>query len=232
MKALIDGDIVARRVASTTEREPAWVAESRIDDMIFGILEEVEADDFQIFLTDSPGNFRLRIFPEYKANRTQEEPIHNQYLKEYLILKHKAIIAPEQEADDYLGIYQDQKDLTTVICSIDKDLKQIPGNHFNFVKSEKFFVTPEEAKEFFYIQVLSGDKGDNIHGIPQIGVKRAQTYLDNFFKDKERTDGSYIEACYNKYLEFYKNEEEAYKWMLLWGQLVKIRQKEDEIWTF
>lgn len=232
MKALIDGDIVARRVSCTTNTDPAWVAEARVDDMIYGMLEEIDADIFQIYLTDSPSNFRKRIYPDYKANRIQEEPIHNQYLKEYLVLKHGAIVAPEQEADDYLGIYQDKENFTTTICSIDKDLKQIPGHHYDFVKGIKSFVTEEESIEFFYIQVLSGDKGDNIHGIPGIGVVKAKKYLDKFFESRERTHDNYVEACLNKYIGYYKSENEAKKWMLLWGQLVKIRQNEDEIWTF
>lgn len=233
MKALIDGDIVARRVASTTNFEPTWIAESRCEEMIYGMLEETGADDYVIYLTDSTFNFRKSIYPDYKANRPAEEPIHNQYLKEFMIKKHKAIIAPEQEADDYLGINQDKIDYTTIICSIDKDLKQIPGNHYNFVKGEHSFVSNEEAAEFFYIQLLAGDKGDNIHGIPGLGPKRAKTYLDKWFeKIKIRTHPSYIEACFERYKKQYKTNEEAKKWMLLWGQVVKIRQYEDEIWTF
>ena len=237
MKALIDGDIVARRVASTTVDQPTWIATARADDMMLGILEEINhAYDTEIeyatYLTDSPGNYRRHIYPEYKANRTQPEPPHNQYLKEYLIDKYGAIVAPEQEADDYLGIYQDKENGTTCICTIDKDLKQIPGIHYNFVTGEWSDVTEEQAEEFFFWQVMAGDSGDNIKGIPGIGLKKAQKHYDKHFKEKERTTEEYIKACLEAYVKAFKEPEEARKQMLLTGQLVRIRTVEDELWTF
>lgn len=63
------------------------------------------------------------------------------------------------EADDALGIDQDEN---TVICSIDKDLLQIPGKHYNFVKQEWATVSPMQGLRHFYGQIITGDATDNI----------------------------------------------------------------------
>lgn len=178
---LIDADLVAFRAAASAEEEHLSVACFRADDMIRRILTHTQADEYHAFLTGE-NNFRREIDPLYKANRTQPKPRHLQDVKQFLTTDWNAQVADGCEADDYLGIYQQHN---TIIASIDKDLKQIPGSHFNFVKEEFFEVSPIEGLRFFYKQTLIGDTSDNIFGIYGIGPKKAAKLIDPLDTEEE-----------------------------------------------
>ena len=136
--ALIDADTVVWRVGFTTEEDPFWVARARCDVMLDKILLDTGVRSYDLWLSDSAqNNFRYSVYPLYKANRIgKPKPKHYEALKEYLIREWDAKFSVDMEADDYLGIFQDEENYTTVICSIDKDLQQIGGLHYNFVKEE------------------------------------------------------------------------------------------------
>jgi len=226
MKALIDGDIILYRVGYTTDKEEEWIAIARTNDTIRLILEEVSPESYEIFLSDSAGNYRKALYPEYKANRTQPKPVHYDAIKAHLISFWEAKVATGQEADDALGINQTEG---SIICSIDKDLYQVPGNHYNFVTKEFRNVSPEEGVRHFYSQLLTGDKVDNVPGIYGIGPKKAEKILAPFYEPEE---------FYKAVLEAYKlafskehSEEKIESMVLLNGQLLKIRQREEELWN-
>lgn len=169
---------------------------ARLRESINLILEAVEATEFKIYLTaeNDPTAFRKRIYPEYKANRIQPKPKHYSAIRAYLQEHYDAEVCTELEADDALGIHQCSKmDALagsfgifrqfpevpkigeSTICSIDKDLRQIPGNHYNFVKLESSYVTVGQGLLHFYTQLLTGDSSDNIKGVWKCGpVKAAQ----------------------------------------------------------
>ena len=177
MIALIDGDIVVYRSAASAKDEEQWVAQARADQMLRDILEATGADSYKVFLTGS-GNFRRELTPTYKANRPDERPEHWQAVREFLVTQHKAMICEGWEADDQLGIEQDKVGGTTVICSIDKDLLQVPGKHYNFVKKEFKEVSPYEGLKKLYLQALIGDRSDNIVGVQGIGPVKAEKALE------------------------------------------------------
>ncbi|MDD9816698.1 MAG: hypothetical protein OXU61_00955, partial [Gammaproteobacteria bacterium] len=64
-----------------------------------------------------------------------------------------------------------------VIAGIDKDLKQIPGNHYNFNKQLHEFVDDDNANLNLMLQCLTGDTSDNIPGIKGIGPAKAGKIL-------------------------------------------------------
>ncbi|MEM4379927.1 MAG: hypothetical protein QXL01_04485, partial [Thermoplasmatales archaeon] len=68
-------------------------------------------------------------------------------------------------------------DENSIICSIDKDLHQLPGQHYNFVKSEFFVIDENEAALAFWSSMLIGDASDNLPGIPGLGKVRATNLL-------------------------------------------------------
>ena len=82
-------------------------------------------------------------------------------MHEFLVKEWNAEECDGYEADDALGMNQSSD---TIICSIDKDLYQIPGNHFNFVKKDFLDFTEHEGRYNFWLQLLSGDKSDDIPG--------------------------------------------------------------------
>lgn len=243
MIALIDGDICVHRVGYTTENEDYGIARWRMNAMIESILEEVGADAYMVFLSDSTENgWRKEIYPEYKANRTAPKPKHYDALKEYLILEWDASITSGEEADDRLGIIQMDNIIweyesdfvlgdaptaidqcNSIICSIDKDLKQIPGLHYNFVKKEFDKVYYNDGLRFFYQQILTGDVSDNVKGLRGIGPKRAEKLLGDSLSE---------EALLSKALEAYRKKGISDEEFLRTAQVLKIRTKEGEIWQF
>jgi 5'-3' exonuclease len=160
--ALVDGDIVAFRCAATCEGEPQEIAEVRTEEMMRRIMHETNALNYKCFLTGKD-NFRKKIYPEYKANRKDKpKPKWLGACREYLSKQWNAQTIHGREADDELGIEQTVHELNSVICTIDKDLLQIPGYHYNFVTGESRFVSPYDGLRFFYCQIIEGDQSDNI----------------------------------------------------------------------
>ena len=248
MLALIDGDIVTHRVGFTTEQEKFGIAKARCDEMLDGILIDTDATEYRIYLSDTTENgFRREIYPEYKMNRVAPKPKHYDRLKEYLLTEWSAKITLEQEADDALGIDQDKVgykepphtgEYKTVICTIDKDLLQIPGIHWNFVKKEWREISPEEGMKRFYHQLIMGDTADNVKGVRGIGEVKAARILGQMTKENDM-----FEATYNTYADWLKvlwNSEkldefqthQVYNIILTNGRVLKIRQEENELWHF
>ena len=64
-----------------------------------------------------------------------------------------------------------------VICGIDKDLKQIPGNHYNYNKKVHDFVDDDTAHYNLMLQCLIGDSSDNIPGIREWGQLKLPSFL-------------------------------------------------------
>lgn len=81
------------------------------------------------------------------------------------------------EADDVMGILMTKYPGKYILASIDKDLRQIPGQHYNWDKDEFKEVSLDEGNLFFYTQILTGDPTDGYSGCPNIGPKRAERIL-------------------------------------------------------
>ena len=215
MKALIDGDIVVYRAAASAEEDDQWIAQARADQMMQDILADTGSTSYSVYLTGS-GNFRREIAPSYKANRPDSRPKHWEAVREFLVTQHKAVVCNGFEADDQLGIDQDKTHGATVICSIDKDLLQIPGKHYNFVKKVFQDVTYDEGIKALYIQSLVGDRSDNIFGVQGIGPVKAERALAELLPEE------YYEACRSLY-----NDDERYHLNM---KLLYIWQKPNDVW--
>ena len=214
MRALIDADIVAYRVACTLENDDAQdFAYARTEDLVDHILVSTEASEYSLYLTGK-NNFRYSIYPEYKAHRPKEKPYWLESIRQYLIATFNAEVIDGMEADDALGLHQTED---TIICSIDKDLLMIPGKHFNFVKNEFYEVTGFEGLKHFYKQCLMGDRSDNIKGIEKIGPKKADKLLADCTTEAE---------LFKRVREAYSNDEE----FKMNAQVLWIRQKGKEDW--
>lgn len=233
MKALIDGDLVAFRSAASAEKEEQFVALARARDLMERILSRVGADSFTVFLSGGD-NFRKEIDPQYKANRKdQARPKWLDACREYLVAEYNAQVTDGIEADDALGIAQVYSERQvdkdwdvisgeeTIICSLDKDLLQIPGKHYQWdisgvsasgrwEKPEQFYdITPEEGLKRFWTQMLVGDVADNITGVVGIGPKKAAKLLDPIIGDDlEELDQAYydiVASLYNDPVRMHRN---------------------------
>jgi len=187
MQALLDLDIFIFRAAAASENEDLDIAIARMNDSIQGCLDRVGATSYRGFISGE-NNYRYKINPEYKANRKDKaDPRWRQDLKAHAIREWSGEVTFDIEADDALGINQHEG---SIIVSIDKDLRQIPGLHYSFELSGvsvlgKSWTRPEEfvtvnefdGNRFFYSQLLIGDKADNIIGIGGIGPVKAERAL-------------------------------------------------------
>jgi len=177
---LIDGDIVAFRCASSAEGDNVRIARARMEEMLVGIFDDLRSDRYRIFISGE-NNFRHSLYPQYKANRvSRPRPRFLEDCREHLIKYWNAELADGWEADDELGIAQTEaisSNSPSIICSIDKDLKQVPGMHWNFVKKESDDVSDIAGLRRFYTQVLTGDSTDNVPGLPGIGPVKAKGLL-------------------------------------------------------
>jgi 5'-3' exonuclease len=219
-KALIDGDILVYRIGfSANDPEEERFAISRMGNFVDNLIRVKGIDSYEGYLTGKK-NYRSEIAVTYKENRKDaRKPVHYDSLREYLISKWKFEVIDGQEADDAIGIkaYELPED-SYCVMSIDKDLDMIRGWHYNFVKEDLYYVTEKEAIKNFYIQILTGDRVDNIPGLKGIGPKKAT----KFVKDCETE-----EDLFNVVLEKYDNDIDTLteRARLLW-----IRRKENQIW--
>ena len=178
--------------------EPVAQVLGGVKNTINAIVERAGCQTYEIYLS-CPNNFRNNIakYAPYKAGRP-DKPVMYDTIKSYLIKNQGAIVATNMEADDALGIEAYKRPAGSfVICSIDKDLLMLAGDHYH-LHSHKITTVPEETTKLtFYRQVLTGDATDNIIGIYKLGPVTASKLITPEMSE---------EAC------FLTCVEEYYKW--------------------
>ena len=140
--------------------------------------------------------FRNDIYKDYKAHRppmpddlrTQIEPIHHIIRAMGLPL----LVVPGVEADDVIGTLAAQaltRQRDTLISTGDKDLAQLVNEHVTLINTmtgekldppgvhNKFGLPPSRIVDFL---ALTGDKVDNIPGVPGVGPKTAVKWLQEY----------------------------------------------------
>lgn len=166
-----------------------------LSNIFFEDITEVE-----LFITTCRNSHRKKLAPSYKSNRKA-----NKYV--WLLREHfsnnGAFGHDTREADDLIAERAKEIGLGNyLVCSIDKDLKQIGGHYWSYyrqkVKDENGnevindfgfpqrefkqefveFITKEEAERMFWIQMLMGDAGDGVAGLKRVGPKTAEKILN------------------------------------------------------
>lgn len=223
MHALIDGDILVYRIGYSTEDVPERLAKIRLRDYFESILENLLVSDHTTYLTSTDkSNYRFALDPTYKGNRTQPKPKHYDFLRHCLIDNNyfNSTVVLGKEADDAMGIratsFNNLRDF--IIVTIDKDLKQIQGWHYDFVKNRKYYINKATAARFIYYQLLVGDSADNIGGITGIGDATATKLLEHCSNDRD---------CFRVVHAVY-SEVDSLDNLILRGRLLKIQQNENE----
>jgi 5'-3' exonuclease len=154
------------------------------------LLETVYCDEY-LMAVKGPDNYRHHMYPEYKLNRHADPTKQNEFvpiLRKLAVKEELAIEAAGREADDLLRIWSNearQADIDYIICSIDKDLKCIPGKHWLMHKKELIVVSEEQAMRHYYEQLLKGDPTDNIPGVPRVGEVKATKILADCTTEEE-----------------------------------------------
>lgn len=191
---LIDADILAFQVASSQEEVYEFNGQHvlhadldlgirEVENAIAWIIDHVDADGASLFLT-GPENFRKGVLPSYKGNRVGvRRPMILSGLRDWMMENTRCFMEPALEGDDLIGIHATMPHKgERVVYSADKDLKTIPGLHWNADDGEIEEVSEHQANRFFFEQVLTGDPTDNYTGCPGVGPKGAAELLDDDLK--------------------------------------------------
>jgi 5'-3' exonuclease len=232
LTSLIDGDIIAYRCAASCQKqgvtiEPVEVALYRVDDLMRRIIHETSAGYFNTYLSGE-NNFRYKYNPEYKANR--KDVVKPEWLgqcKQHLIDKWDASISEGCEADDSMAIAQTVLKDESSICTIDKDLLQVPGRHYNFVKSEFQYISPIEGVFNFYWQFIMGDKADNIVGFDGLSRQTVPKKFEGMYSEMQELASNEIDI-FNYVRELYNDDER----LLMNGICLWMQRETDQIWRF
>ena len=184
MLALIDGDVLIHNVFHLSET---------LDDFkkkYFITLEEwllrSFATDCKVAIKGS-NNFRDEIHSEYKKSPSrlkQREALQDTYINEayhWVAEQRNTYRSPFGEADDLLHCWAIKFRYRPyyVLVSVDKDLLQVPGHHFNPRRDTYSVQTWEGAVLSFCSQMLQGDTVDNIPGCRGIGPVKARRILES-----------------------------------------------------
>ena len=208
MKLLVDADYIVYKGCAGAEDEIDWGEDvitvvSRFSEALRNVERDLnniknefmwDTPEMVLFFSDSK-NFRKKIYPEYKGHRNRKKPCGYKRVITELGNSYQVIVMPELEADDSMGIYATANP-GNIICSPDKDMRQIPGRLYDM--KETVTIDPIDGARWHLIQTLAGDQTDGYSGVPGIGVKRAVTLFEdqgyswktvvNAFKDKDLTE--------------------------------------------
>lgn len=179
-----------------TSKGQATGAIKGVISMIRSLKKEYPESPVAIVFDAKGDTFRNEIYKQYKAHRppmpddlrSQIEPIHHIIRAMGLPL----LVVPGVEADDVIGTLarqaQEQK-RDTLISTGDKDLAQLVNEHVTLINTmtgekldpagveNKFGLPPARIVDFL---ALTGDKVDNIPGVPGVGPKTAVKWLQDF----------------------------------------------------
>lgn len=215
--ALVDGDLIAYRCAASCLKqgqlvEPVEVAQVRVNELMYRIIQETEATAYKVFI-GGENNFRKEIYPAYKANRKDtEKPPWLDACREQLVVEWQAQVVNGMETDDMLGILQTDD---TTIASLDKDLLMVKGRHYNFVKQEFYDVSELDGIRHFWFQMIMGDRSDNIPGYDGIMRIKVPKFLqpavnELYAMETPEEMESYVKDIYTDKAQFEINKK------LLW----------------
>lgn len=114
----------------------------------------------------------------------------------------------------------------TIICSIDKDLDNVTGYHYNWMKEDDgiYWIDELDGLKNFYCQLLTGDTVDNIPGL--FGVGKSSKLLSTVNECNSEYDMySYVLKQYERRLGSYADQFLLENARLLW-----MLKTEDDVW--
>lgn len=229
MSLLIDADFIVYKCCAASETEIDFgedliVVTSKfteayeyVERELYNIANNLGCFDESILFFSDSVNFRKSIDPAYKGHRNRKKPCGYKRVINKLKEDYHVVVMPSLEADDALGIYA-TKESGHIICSPDKDMRQIPGDLYDLT-NEIVTITKKEGDRWHLIQTMAGDQTDGYGGVPSIGIKRADALLT----EKGATWNTVLETFLEKGL----TEDDA----LMNARLAKILQVEDYDFT-
>jgi 5'-3' exonuclease len=194
------------------------------------LLERLYCTDY-LMAVKGPNNYRYLLYPEYKMNRHADKKKQNEFvpvLRDLAVQTGLAVESKGREADDMLRIWANEAravERDYIICSIDKDLKCIPGKHFLMHKETTIVVSEEDARRHYYEQLLKGDPTDNIPGVINIGEVKAARALAPYTKEAD-----FQQQVVEKYMAAYGKEWKSY--LLSNAKMIHLQNHEHDYFSF
>ena len=204
-----DGNTIRPEFTEEEDAEYLRVAWSNFQNKVYKICNKFWTNDF-FMAVGNREHFRSEMYPEYKVNRNPKNVLGKFVtpLRELAVYEGLAVFAQDREADDYIRTWAEecrQVGEDFIVCSVDKDLKCIPGKHYNPSTEKLVEVSEEEATRFFYEQLLMGDRTDNIPGLEGVGPIKAKRFLAECNHEKE-----YQKVVMDLYQAYYDDEWKDY----------------------
>ena len=208
--ALIDADTIKYKVINSIAKDyNAKTAHIYADPIGIYTAEEIskivsrfDAKGYIFcFSGASQDTFRCSVAfdKKYKGTRTEDvsylTEIQDRYdVVKYIKERYPTLWYKDLEADDILSMLQDDD---TFIYSEDKDLRQVPGTHYDISKGEFIEVSESEALNFLMTQMIIGDSVDNISGLRSYGIVKAKQLLTNL------NNNSLVTTVLQEYIKVY-----------------------------
>lgn len=204
---LIDGDnILYRSAFACASMSDFEDVKDYIWKMMLEVTNNLDTYNYIGFL-QGKGNFRHEVSKTavYKGKRPSEKPFWFYVIKKHLIESYNFIEVNGMESDDALTVLQHRLRNThdTVIASIDKDLLQCPGRHYNLNTQEENFSSTRIGLKLLATQIITGDTTDNIPGLHRVGPKKAEKILS-----KAKEDLDYLPLSLQAYIDYYFEKQE------------------------
>ena len=200
---LVDGSSYLYRAFHVPELQSLTTSSGQPTGAIYGVVNMLkrllgkEQPSHIAVVFDAKGKtFRHELYGDYKANRppmpdelrVQIDPLHAVIRALGLVL----ISEPNVEADDVIGTLASQaveQGHEVLISTGDKDMAQLVNDHVTLVNTmtnakmdavgvrKKFGVAPNQIIDYL---ALTGDKSDNVPGVPGVGPKIAAKWLNEY----------------------------------------------------
>ena len=208
--------------------EAKYRANSKIHEIHNNIEPYYNIQETFIFIGGG-NNFRYDIYPEYKSNRKDKNPLIP-IIADYMLDELHAIPSKGAEADDYVYDATVMSGGKCVVAAIDKDvLYNCPDIPFYDYRSYKDTlgqfksISKLESRLAIASQVVIGDSGDGIPGARGVGKAWCR---DNMHKDM--TDYQFTKAIMTAYLKSNDgNFEDAKKQIRMYYGVLKLYTLEE-----
>lgn len=164
--------------------------------MLRKLLQDIDADYMACVFDAKGSTFRDELFADYKAQReSMPEDLAQQVKPLHEIIQAMGwplLCVPGVEADDIIGTlahHATEHGLHTIISTGDKDLAQLVNPQVELIDTmkderldeagvvEKYGVRPDQIIDYL---MLMGDTSDNIPGVPKVGPKTAQKWIQQY----------------------------------------------------
>lgn len=174
----VDCDVLVYRICFGCRGYDLSEVTSVLDQTLYKIVERFNIP-YTLVISSTEKTFRhdIAVTAPYKGTRKSEKPEYYNEVRQYLVERWDAVVAPTGiEADDYIGIHSNRK---SIIASIDKDLLMLPVAFYYHIPVKGDWTLKKVKRNMYYFwwQMLVGDTADNIIGLKGIGEKKATALL-------------------------------------------------------